>query len=64
MADSTATSGGIGLGGVLFVIFLILKLTGVISWSWWWVFAPIWIPIAIILLFLIAFLFIRFIAGD
>lgn len=29
---------------ILFFIFLILKLTGVIGWSWWWVTAPVWIP--------------------
>lgn len=40
-------NGGIGLGGVLFVVFLILKLTSVIDWSWWWVTAPLWIPAAI-----------------
>ena len=41
------SGGGIGLGGVLFVVFLVLKLTGVIAWSWWWVTAPLWIPVAI-----------------
>lgn len=39
---------GIGLGGILFVVFLVLKLTGNIDWSWWWVFAPFWIPIAVV----------------
>ena len=38
------TSSGIGLPGVLFVVFLVLKLTGNIDWSWWWVTSPIWIP--------------------
>lgn len=41
---------GIGLMAVLFVVFLVLKLTGtgaVASWSWWWVTAPLWIPSAI-----------------
>lgn len=33
--------------GVLFCIFLTLKLCGVIAWSWLWVFAPLWIPLAI-----------------
>jgi len=33
---------GSGLPTMLFITFLILKLTKVISWSWWWVFAPIW----------------------
>ena len=35
---------GLGFGGVLFIVFLILKLVGTISWSWWWVTAPLWIP--------------------
>jgi hypothetical protein len=33
----------------LAIVFIILKLTGVIAWSWWWVLSPIWIPIAIVL---------------
>ncbi|QNJ59399.1 hypothetical protein PP997_gp39 [Gordonia phage BigChungus] len=37
------TSSGIGFGGALFLVFLVLKLTGVIDWSWWWVTAPLWI---------------------
>ena len=32
--------------GVLFIVFLVLKLTHVIDWSWWWITAPLWIPIA------------------
>lgn len=39
----------IGLPGILFVVFLILKLCGVISWSWWWVTAPLWIPTSLLL---------------
>ena len=46
MASKTSSS-GIGLTGVLFVVFLILKLTGNIDWSWWWVTSPLWIPVAI-----------------
>jgi hypothetical protein len=38
-----STSGGMGLGTVLFLIFLVLKLIGTITWSWWWVTAPLWI---------------------
>lgn len=34
-----------GLGITLFIVFLILKLTGTISWSWIWVTAPLWIPL-------------------
>ena len=36
----------IGLPTIVFVVFLILKLCNIIDWSWWWVTAPIWIPIA------------------
>lgn len=43
------TSGGIGLAGVLFIVFLVLKLTNVINWSWWWVTAPLWIPTGLVL---------------
>lgn len=48
-----STSNGIGLPGVLFLIFLILKLTDNIDWSWWWVTSPLWIP----LIFVFAILF-------
>lgn len=42
-------SGGIGLLGALGVLFVGLKLTGFISWSWWWVTAPFWGPFALII---------------
>jgi len=45
----------IGLPGILFCIFLTLKLTGYIAWSWVWVTAPLWIGFAI---FFSAFLFV------
>ena len=35
------------VGFILFVVFLVLKLTHVIAWSWWWVTAPLWIPAGI-----------------
>lgn len=37
---SAASSGGIGVLGLLGVAFVVLKLCGVIHWSWWWVTAP------------------------
>ena len=49
MSKSSSSSSGIGLGGVLFCIFLVLKLLGKIDWSWWWVTSPLWIPVCIIL---------------
>lgn len=36
--------GGIGFCGILAIVFIVLKLTKVIAWSWLWVLAPIWIP--------------------
>lgn len=44
-----AASGGIGFCGLLTIVFITLKLIGMISWSWLWVLAPIWIPIALVL---------------
>jgi hypothetical protein len=43
--------------GILGLIFITLKLTGHITWSWMWVLSPFWIPISIgILIFLIVFI--------
>lgn len=43
-------SGGIGFCGVLGIAFIVLKLIKVISWSWLWVLAPIWIPTCLAIL--------------
>lgn len=43
-------SQGIGFGGILALIFIVLKLTKVITWSWMWVLSPIWIPLAVFLI--------------
>lgn len=45
---STATS-GLGFIEALFLVFLVLKLTGVITWSWWIITMPVYIPIIIVL---------------
>lgn len=42
MSSSSSSSSGIGFLGLLGIVFITLKLTNVISWSWWWVTAPIW----------------------
>ena len=47
------SSGGIGLAGTLTIIFIILKLTNVITWSWLWVLSPLWISAALVFLFLL-----------
>lgn len=41
--NSSSSSGGIGFVGLLTIAFIVLKLTHVIKWSWWWVLSPIWI---------------------
>jgi hypothetical protein len=43
--NNNNTSGGIGLGMILFLIFMTLKLTGNITWSWWYVTLPLWGPL-------------------
>jgi len=48
MASSKTTS-GVSTTMVLFLIFLTLKLTGLITWSWWWVTSPLWIPILLVI---------------
>lgn len=48
MSDvTTKSSGGIGFFGLLTIVFIVLKLTNVIAWSWLWVLSPLWIPFAI-----------------
>lgn len=45
--------GGIGIAGLLTIIFIVLKLTNNIDWSWWWVLSPIWISLLLIIFILI-----------
>jgi uncharacterized protein (DUF983 family) len=50
MSTTKSNSGtGLSLSAVLFIVFLVLKLTGNIDWSWWWVTSPLWIPFALVL---------------
>lgn len=59
--NSTATGGGISFCGLLFIVFLVLKLTHVIDWSWWWVTAPLWGGIALALVLFLIFTLVAFI---
>lgn len=52
-ASASASASGIGFFGILFIVFLVLKLTHVINWSWWWVTAPLWGSVLAVLLFLL-----------
>jgi hypothetical protein len=57
MATQTK-SGGVSFAGLLFLLFLGLKLTNQIDWSWWWVTAPLWGPITLLLAFALIVIFI------
>ena len=58
MSNNSNSGGGIGLCGVIFIVLLILKLIGVISISWWWVFSPLIIGFAIGIISLIVLILI------
>ena len=55
-SNRNSSSSGIGICGVLTIVFVVLKLVGVINWSWLWVLCPLWIDIllTVILLVIIA----------
>jgi len=44
---------------VLLIVFVILKLIGVISWSWWWVLSPFWIPVILVIILLVIYFIIK-----
>jgi len=60
--NNTVRNSSWGLGSVLTVIFVCCKLFGVIDWSWWWVFSPLWIGWCIVLLIGLVFILISVIA--
>jgi hypothetical protein len=56
-------SGGVGFFGLLAILFIGLKLTGHITWSWWWVLAPLWMPLTLaIIMFIIAVIVVMIVA--
>ena len=56
MEQNTSVRGGVGFTGLLTIAFVILKLCGVIQWSWVWVLSPIWISVALALLIVVVVL--------
>ena len=56
MKAEISNNGGIGFTGFLTVafVFIVLKLTKVIDWSWWWVLSPIWVSVILLVLIVIA----------
>ncbi len=56
MSNNTSpSSSGLGLSSVLTIIFIVLKLTGVIAWSWWWVLSPTLISIGLWLIIVVIY---------
>lgn len=54
MSNSSASaSGGISFVSLLAIVFIVLKLCDVITWSWWWVLAPIWIPFGVAMVLIV-----------
>lgn len=53
MSKENSGSSGIGFCGLLTIAFIVLKLLGKITWSWWWVLSPIWLGFALALLIVI-----------
>jgi hypothetical protein len=54
---------GLGFIGTLTLVFVVLKLTDNIDWSWWWVLSPLWIPVALLLVLAAIFALFSFIAA-
>ncbi len=56
IVSSSSSSGGIGFVGLLTIVFIVLKLIGKITWSWWWVLSPLWISAGLVFLVLLGIL--------
>ena len=53
MNSEVKYTGGVGFCGLLTIVFIVLKLLGVINWSWIWVFAPIWIELILVVIIIL-----------
>ena len=51
-----ASNTGVGILGVLLIIFIVLKLVGVVTWSWWIVLIPLWIEIGLLIIVILVIL--------
>ncbi len=61
-SSSSISSGGVGFGGLLTLLFIGLKLGHVIDWSWWWVLSPLLISVGLVIVIwfaIAAYLFTR-----
>ena len=64
MSKASSSSGGIGFFGLLGILFIALKLTGYIDWSWWWVTAPLWGGLVLIFAVLLVAVLVAALAGK
>lgn len=55
-SSSSSSTGGIGFFGLLTIVFIVLKLTGYINWSWWLVLLPAYGGLAIIVIAIVLIL--------
>lgn len=62
--ERTSAFGGIGFIGLLVIVFIVLRLCNMIAWSWWWVLAPLWIPVAIAIICIIDIIIVAAIGID
>ncbi len=54
-----SSSSGVSFMGLLTILFIALKLTNFIDWSWWWVLSPMWLSAVILVLAVLLLVFIR-----
>lgn len=64
MKKYSGGSNGIGLANVLTIVFVVLKLCHVISWSWWWVLSPLWITFGLLAICGILYLIVCLLGGK
>lgn len=65
MSNSSASaSGGISFVSLLAIVFIVLKLCDVITWSWWWVLAPIWIPFGVAMVLIVIGLLLKGLSNE
>ena len=60
MNNKNSTGGGIGVAGVLTIVFIVLKCCKLINWPWVWVLSPLWISAVILIIMLLILFFISF----
>lgn len=64
MENRTETKGGIGFTGLLTIAFIVLKLCGVINWTWVWVLSPLWISFGLVVLIVVFALVVALVKGK